>query len=145
MTSTAPELALVMACLCRPLDEQARVRIAELASSPLGWERLLGWTRRHRVTSLVFDALGHVEDSKVPPAIFDRLRSAARLMGFTSLQQIAATARLMRALAEADIGALVLKGPVLSQIAFGSPTLRDSSDIDLLIEPAAFVRANVIL
>jgi hypothetical protein len=44
------------------------------------------------------------------------------------------TARVMTALADADIRCAALKGPALSQALYGDPGRRPSSDIDLLVD-----------
>jgi Uncharacterised nucleotidyltransferase len=140
-----PELALLAVCSCRPFDHQVRHQIERCATASLDWELFLRWCRRQRVVSLVFDALSQVKSPSVPAAVFERLRAGSQQRAQTSLRQIAESLSLIRALGDAGIGALCIKGPTLSQLAFGSPSLRDSRDIDLLVAPPNFEAARLML
>jgi hypothetical protein len=140
-----PELALVVACLRWPSDAAARTQIAACLSPTLDWDRFIFWAKRHRVVSLVFETLRQTENLALPAGVVDSLRQASQRQARISLQQVAETVLLTRLLAEAGIGVVVLKGPALSQLAFGQPALRDSRDIDLLIEPVQVPRVDAIL
>jgi hypothetical protein len=140
-----PELALVIACLRWPPDGSGQENIRNCAGQMLDWERFLGQISRHRVTSLVFENLRRAFASSVPPEIADRLAGAARSEARVTMRQIAETVRLTRLLAQADIGALVLKGPVLSVVAFDDPFRRDSRDIDLIVQAEELDRVDAIL
>jgi hypothetical protein len=138
------ELALLVACARWPSDESAAHEIRRCAVAPLDWDRFLGYVSRHRITSLVFQTL-HTQDGCVPSTVIEQLSFAARWEAQLTVRQIAETARLTSVLAHAGIGALVLKGPVLSVIAFGDPFRRDSRDIDLIIDAEKLDRADAIL
>jgi hypothetical protein len=140
-----PELALVAACLRWPPDWIGQESIRNCARQTLDWERFLGQVTRHRVTSLVFENLRCAFASSVPPAIIGRLADAARSEARITMRQIAETARVTRMLAQAGIGVLVLKGPVLSVVAFGGPFRRDSRDIDLIVQAEELDRVDTIL
>jgi hypothetical protein len=140
-----PELALVIACLRWPSDEAAQENIRHCARSTLDWEGFLGHVSHHRVTSLVFETLRRASGSAVPSTIIDRLAGAARSAARNTMRQIAETDRLIGVLAHGGIGALVLKGPVLSVIAFDDPFRRDSRDIDLIVRGEDLDRVDAIL
>jgi hypothetical protein len=140
-----PELALVVACLCWPSDAAAQDAIRQSVRATLDWDRFLDQVSRHRVTSLVFETLRRTGASGVPPAVIDHLGGAARSRVQVTMRQIGETARLIRVLATAGIGALVLKGPVLSAIAFEDPYRRDSRDIDLIVAAEQLERVDAIL
>ena len=140
-----PELALVIACLRWPSDEAAQENIRHCARSTLDWEGFLGQVSRHRVTSLVFETLRRAAGSAVPSTIIDRLAGAARSEARNTMRQIAETDRLIGVLAQVGIGALVLKGPALSVVAFNDPFRRDSRDIDLIVRGEDLDRVDAIL
>jgi Uncharacterised nucleotidyltransferase len=138
-------LALLAACVRRPLDGEARARLDRCASGTLDWNLFLRWCQRHRVVSLASDALRQARSAGVPSSVIDRLWTASQQQVRASLSQIAETIDLIRTLRDAGIGVLCLKGPVLAQLAFGSSALRDSRDVDLLVAPADFAAACHLL
>src|SRR5207302_175792 len=91
-----PELALVVACLRWPQDDAAREAIRSCAGAALDWNQFLSQVARHRVVSLVSQALLSAGSPFVPTAVTDRLRSEARAWVRTTLDQIAETVRLTR-------------------------------------------------
>lgn len=100
---------------------------------------------RHRVPALFFAALRHCPDVAVPPATLDALRNrdrAARLQAFAQAQK---TVQLVRAFTSADIPVIPLKGVVLSQRLYSDFAVRHSKDIDLLVHPGDFDRAEALL
>jgi hypothetical protein len=140
-----PELALVVACLGWPSDTAAQDAIRKGVRSTLDWDRFVRQVSRHRVTSLVFETLRRARAPGVPPAVIDRLGDAARSRARITMRQIGETARLTGVLANAGIGVLVLKGPVLSAVAFEDPYRRDSRDIDLIVAAEELERVDAIL
>src|SRR5436309_1650331 len=83
-----PELALVTACLRWPRDAAAQDNIGRCMLPVLDWERVLGWARRHRVTSFVFDALRRPEIAGVPAPVLDRLRLRSEDHAAATMRQI---------------------------------------------------------
>lgn len=81
---------------------------------------------------------GLVSAGVTPPPELKAL-SQANTLG--TLGSIVETKRLLNALQHINIEAIVLKGPVLSQLLFDNPTLRQSKDIDLLVTWEDFERA----
>ncbi len=140
-----PELVLVGACLCLPFDREAPARLHACASGADDWDLVARWCQRHRVVSLVFDALRQIDNPSIPAAVMQRLRNGAQQQALASLGQLAESLSVIRALRDAGIGALCLKGAALSQLAFASPSSRDSRDVDLLVAPSNFEAACHLL
>jgi hypothetical protein len=137
-----PELALVIACSRWPLGEEEAQAVRSLLSSPLDWTRFLGWVGRHRIAPLVHRNLLQAAGSLIPDSVAGQLRDESARNAQRVLMQLAESRRIMRLLAEAGIRSLMMKGPVLSVLAFGDPLLRDSQDVDLLIDPARVHEAD---
>jgi hypothetical protein len=132
-----PDLAFVAALLSRSSIERA-------GEAP-DWLQVAPWAARHRVVSLVHDALRQADPNVVPPRVLDGLRDEAQRLAAEALRQIVEAARLTELFAARGIRCLTLKGPALSVLAFGDPVLRNSRDIDLLVEAEAFAAANALL
>lgn len=137
--SSEPELSLLLALLRSPLD---REEVAGRVRAVVDWAHFLLLVERHRVASLVASRLA---GPGVPAGVRGRLAAARQRHARQGLRQIAEAARLTGRLEGAGIACLVLKGPGLSVRGYGEPLLRDSRDVDLLVEPAALGRAQAIL
>jgi hypothetical protein len=140
-----PELALVIACSRRPLGSSDEQEIRQRAVARLEWDRFLAWVRLNQIAPLVARNLRQAAATAVPAAVTAQLREDAAHNVRRVLMQIAEAARVMRLLAEADIRSLMIKGPALSVLAFGDPTLRQSVDIDLLVDPEMALEADRLI
>ncbi|WP_271078517.1 nucleotidyltransferase domain-containing protein [Aurantiacibacter sp. MUD61] len=136
-----PAFALLLACTDFPSDAAAKDRIRATASV-LGddWKSFLDCVKRHRMSPLALRGL--VSAGVMPPAQLKALAQSDTLETFVS---IAESKRLLEVFRKATIEAIILKGPVLSQLLYDDPTLRQSKDIDLLVEWSAFEGAIVCL
>lgn len=140
-----PELALVIGCARQPLDGSGEQEIRQRAVAPLDWDRFLAWVRLNQIAPLVSLNLRQAAATTVPAAVMAQLRGDAAHNVRRVLMQIAEAARIARLLTEAGIRSLMIKGPVLSVLAFGDPTLRQSLDIDLLVDPEMAVEADRLI
>jgi len=136
------EFRLVAACCIWPLDN-GRELVLELLEKPIDWPRLLRLAERHRVTGMVAASLRG--EARVPPAVAQQLKIDAAMIQRKNLTHVALALRIGRALEEDGIAFLVLKGAPLSQLAFGTTSLRHMRDIDILIEKQKVTQAEQVL
>ena len=129
-----PELGLAVACSRWPLDDAGRWEIGRRAAPGLDWDRFLAWVVRHRVAPLVHRNLRQACSQTVPAQVLDQLRDQDARNARQVLTQISEAARLKRDLDRAGIRSMMIKGPPLSALAFGDPTVRASRDIDLYVD-----------
>ena len=130
-----PELCLVVACARWPLDDEGRQEIRSLAAAELDWGRFLAWVARHGVAPLVHHNLRRAAPPSAPDAVLGQLHDWTMANARRALLQVAEAARITRLMGGAGIRSMMLKGPVLSLLAYGDATLRASRDIDLLVDP----------
>jgi len=133
----------VIACTRWPVIDSEDIRRRLL--TPIDWDLFLAWVRRNRVVPLVHHNLRHATTIPIPEAVRRALRAQATLNTRRVLMQIAEAARITHLLANAGIRSMMVKGPVLSLLAFADPTLRESQDVDLLIEPARVHEADQLI
>ncbi len=140
----SPEFRLLLACLCWPLGDAEKQRIAGGCHAVAQWPHLLDLAARHRVTGLVWRAL-QVSRCGVPPEIALRFQqtsaSAARQALFLSAESL----RVAKLLGDAGTEATFLKGAAVAILAYGDVTVRHAKDIDLLLPEAAVPQALSIL
>jgi hypothetical protein len=144
MSSLSREFLLVAACCRWPLSEAAIAVIRRHAAAAIDWACLLRLVQRHRVAGLVHNALSSAE-IELPPRIAEALASQARHVARRSLALTAETIRLQRAFDTAKIPVVTLKGIALAQLAYGSLTLKQGHDIDLLVAPECAPEALQLL
>src|SRR5215471_20239313 len=137
------ELMLAIACSRWPIRKRADIRT--LARSPIDWNRFLAWVDRNHIAPLVYRNLRQMRCCLIPDSVVAQLQSEAARNTRRVLVQIAEAARITRLLADAGIASLIIKGPVLSLLAFGNLSLRQSRDIDLMLDPARVVEADRLI
>ena len=69
----------------------------------------------------------------------------ARRTAIRTLAVDAQTVRVMSALAEREVHALLLKGPTVAGLLYGDGEMRDYADTDVLVSPAGFATAEQVL
>jgi len=135
-----PAFRLVAACCRWPANDQRASAIDAAAAAIEDWIEVVRLADRHRVEPLVANGLA-AADLAVPPA----LEAAVRHHRALSLRDIGETLRIAAALDRAGIEHLFLKGAALGVAAYGSPLMKRSWDIDLLVRPQEVVAAAALL
>ena len=107
------------------------------SSSSLDWEALLLLAESHGVLPLFYRALS----GRLPADFVARFRSQWALSLFLARE----LDNLLGEFERHQIEVLPLKGPVLAELLYGDVSLRPSDDLDLLVHPEDFVRAEALL
>ncbi len=143
-TELSREFLLVAACCEWPGSEARDRRLALLAAPKLDWDLFLKLTLRHRIEGLVHRALTEAR-IEIPEHVRSALAGRAAAIGTQNLLQSAESARLRRLLGERGIECLFLKGVPLAALAYGTISVKQAWDIDLLVAPeAAAVAASML-
>ena len=126
-----------MAC-CHPDPDPARTR---RAAAGVGWPGFVATVERHRIAGLAARALAGIVPKRWAAELADRARRDAA----ANLRAAAACAELERRFAAAGVRRLYLKGLTLSVLAYGSPSIKASADIDILVAPDDIAAAASVL
>ena len=127
------ETALLLYCAQTRLDRHTTEKINLLVQRKIDWEYLINTALNHRVMPLLFRSLSRVCTGQVPGDCLDALRG--HYLQNTG-SNLARTSRLLELLAlfnDHQILAIPFKGPVLAASAYGDLSLRQFSDLDILI------------
>lgn len=128
----APEFALTVACCRWPASAERDTAVRAAAAGVRDWDEFLRLVGRQRVAGLAHQALSAAKIA--PPAAVTRALAARAAHSVRrNLLLAAETVRLQGVLDRAGIAALVLKGVALAQLAYGSPTIKQTRDIDFLV------------
>ncbi|MEO0463968.1 MAG: nucleotidyltransferase family protein [Pseudomonadota bacterium] len=133
---------LMLACTHWSQDPAARrTAIAQACETLNGdWGRFAGLIERHH---LIVPAVRSLRDAGIEPP--EHLAEAASATQTRALRLSARSVNLLRMLDDAGIAAMLMKGPVLSDMVFADPAIRHSSDIDILVEWENFASAIAVL
>lgn len=145
--SLGPEMKLMLA-LARPqAGDEREKELERLLGAPIDWSVFLRLCSWHGLFPLVHRNLTNLPRAAatIPPEITAALARSFRENAIRMTGLGGEIVRLTGLLAEAEVRALPLKGPVAALRIFGDVSLRKSSDIDLLVAPENLLRAVRIL
>jgi len=131
-------------CACASPLSLPPVRISALLPD-LDWDLLLELADGHRVLGVVAARLKETGFTGVPAAAGEQLLSRMRAQHLFSLSMTAELFGMLEALRQQGIESLLVKGPVVSQLAYGDPAIRSYVDLDLLVRDEAILAASRVL
>lgn len=142
----SPEMSLLCACL-GPVRSGA---MADALSGrrPVDWPRFLSLATSHHVIPSAYQALKTAaqEDGAVVPGEFlSYLHREYMAIAAHNLRATDALCRLQRLLAQEGIPLVPIKGPALAILAYGSTSMRQFEDLDVLVRPGDLLRAVGLL
>ena len=116
----------------------------QIQGKKIRWDHLAELMASHKLTSLVFPFLEQLKQ-EIPEETYQTIKARNFQHTRRSLRQIEQTIHLQELFDEVNIPVIFFKGIVLSQRLYGSPTAKNSIDIDLLM-PLQYVEkaANLL-
>ncbi len=108
-------------------------RIDDLDLSPTDWDQLVRRARAHCVVPLVYRRLRSAPDGTAPPDVLRSLHGRARRIALRNVRLFAELRAVVTSFRQANIPLMVLKGAVLAPEVYGDVSLREMSDLDLLV------------
>jgi hypothetical protein len=143
--SCRPEIELILACCRNPRQSSADSSALQIINSGIDWGLLFELTNFHRVGLIVGRHLLTVGAADVPKQVAEQIRYSQRAAAMKMMGQTAELIRILKVLVENGVQAIPFKGPVLAQYLYGDMILRESSDIDLLVEQQDVMNIKNIL
>ncbi len=128
------ELQLLLLCARSIRSADASYRVRGLLSSGVDWGVFLATSANHGVTPLVHAALAGLADADVPRDVRDELARRCRLIAARNLLLAVRTCEVVVLLENEGIQALGYKGAPLAIQAYGSLSLREFGDVDILVD-----------
>jgi putative nucleotidyltransferase-like protein len=124
----------------------AEERLLALLRGPVDWEPLWELAHLHDVVPLLVASLRSLQGQAPIPEVW--LARAQRRLYATLLHNSALADELVRickALRDAGVAALPVKGVVLAETLYGSLGLRPTADLDVLVPPRDLPAARAVL
>lgn len=140
----ARAMDLLYLCARAHCDPAHYNRLAELAASFQGWERLPGQAEVHGLAPLVYT---HLKQAGIQPPPDTRRQLQALYLRHRRANQIRGEElrRILGAFEASGIQAIALKGAAVSHIVYPEPALRPMSDLDLLVRASDARHAQALL
>jgi hypothetical protein len=139
------ELELLLLAARLHFDESQSERISAVLARGIDWSGVESLANRHGLLPLVLRTLLALDSPKIPPHALAKSRSLCEANRVHNLILVGELLRALRALESAGVTAVPYKGPALAQYLLGDFTLRQASDIDLLVKPSDARKACHIL
>ncbi|HBB32694.1 MAG TPA: hypothetical protein DDZ80_09165 [Cyanobacteria bacterium UBA8803] len=140
-----PEIELLLCCARTQIDQVLRERIKILVRQEFDWKYLIQIASKHGMMSLLYQSLSATFPEAVPQVILHQLRQEFRRNALRNLSLSQELLKILDLFAAADIPVLGFKGPVLTAMAYGDVSLRQFSDLDILVSESDVVRARDLL
>ncbi|OFV95371.1 MAG: hypothetical protein A3H28_02200 [Acidobacteria bacterium RIFCSPLOWO2_02_FULL_61_28] len=140
-----PEDRLCLLLAQGQLSQSALEEALGLLAGPLQWDLILERAKAHEVYPLVYWNLKNVGFPGVPESARRELESRFRMNALRNSLCAQELAHLLRALHNAGIPAIPLKGLLLAELLYGDITLRVCGDMDILVPRRSVLRAFDLL
>ncbi len=143
--SLRPESELVVWCARTVVTDELKTRIRQTVQGPLDWPVVLDLAWYHGVGPLLYRNLSELCSDLVPAESLTQLRQrtqAGALLNRLLAQELVV---LCEALEAHGVPVIPIKGATLAASVYGDLTLRDYSDMDLLVPEGNIAEAQAVL
>lgn len=140
----SPEAGLLIACGAACVLDQKSDSVTTFAANEIDWNVLQRMAAGHGMSAMVWRALSN-RPTFMPSGICDSLRSRHLVISARSLYLANQLTQVCGLLEQSGVTAIAFKGPTLAALAYREPSLREFSDLDLLVPFSEFPAAREIL
>ncbi|MGH7935280.1 MAG: nucleotidyltransferase domain-containing protein [Candidatus Binataceae bacterium] len=130
-------------CTLSDRDPAITAVVPAAADDDIDWQLAFDLAGQHGVLPLVYRALGGGADLPADAAL--RLRREYYGNSLCNLKLDKELARIAQLLQREGVPLIVFKGPLLAVMAYGDLSMRQFTDLDILIHPRDLERAAVVL
>ena len=142
---SSPDLESQLVFAAVSIDRSKDNRIYEILEGALDWSKVLQIAIRNGVFPLVYQRMMALTETQIPMEDITRWKSFIQINTQSNLRLTWKLVECIKILMNNGIKCVVLKGPVYALQAYGNLALRHFSDLDILIHPANYSKANEIL
>ena len=134
------EAQVLVVCARKQMDAEERNRLSELVAQTLDWALLLHLANENGLLPLLQKNLSEIACEGIPADVLKQISQESRENALRGLFLSAELFRILDRFRERNIQAIPYKGPVLAARAYGSATLRQFDDLDI-VTPQKFMPA----
>ncbi|MGI2905511.1 nucleotidyltransferase domain-containing protein [Tolypothrix sp. VBCCA 56010] len=129
-----PEVELLLSCARTQIDDERAQRIKSLVKEDIDWQYLIATACRHKLMPLLYNSLNKICANAVPEKAFKELRELFQRNAQRNLFLSGELLKILGLLKERGIVALPYKGQVLATAIYGNLALRQSGDLDVMVQ-----------
>jgi hypothetical protein len=137
--SLEKEWLFLCACASPACSKQ---RITEFVEAGLRWDGLLELAEEHSVLGLMAARLRETDYASVPGPAREALQGRIRAQHLFTLSMTADLFHILKEFSEAGIPALLVKGPMISLLAYEDAAIRNYVDLDILVRHSDIIAAT---
>lgn len=134
----SPELKFVLSCT----DETINISENKELLSLLNWSTVLKLSLIHGLFPYVYNTLKKLDNQQIPNEVLNLLKQRYIFNSLKIIGLADEIVRIVKYLKKFGIEPVILKGPPLSVRINEDITLRPSNDIDILVDPLDFAKAE---
>lgn len=108
----------------------------------LDWDAALALAAEHSVHALLAKRLAETGYVGVPAPVREQLQTRMRAQHLFTLSMTAELFRILEDFSNASIETVLVKGPLISLLAYGDPAMRSYVDLDLLVRHKDILKAS---
>jgi len=128
-----PEVDLLLSCARTQITPESSDRIRGLAQKNVDWIALVRLALRHDVMPLLYRGLQQVCPEQVPSGILGPMQARYQSQSVEARRLADELVRILGLLRNKGFLAVPYKGPVLAQRLYGDLSLREFSDLDIMV------------
>lgn len=136
---------LLVLCARTTINEFVRVEVEDLVSEAINWELVWRLSKAHGVAPLAYRTLSAICPAAVPAAIHQAFRRHIQVNALFNTVLAKELVAVLDALAAKGVRAIPFKGVTLAQSAYGDLSLRECSDLDLIVDRESIPQARQVL
>jgi len=140
-----PEISLLLHCAAGDDSIAGAETVRGLARDVADWPSFLGLATRHALIPLVAQELALAASDVVPPLVLTQLHASTQQGVMRSLQLSGELVDAMHAMTAFGADPMPFKGPTLAILAYGSLSIRQYEDLDILVRRPEVDRARKAL
>jgi hypothetical protein len=131
-------------CTCASPSPSSAGELSSLTAN-LDWNLALELAEEHSVLGVVTARLEKSDRLGIPADAWEILQGRMRTQHLFTLSMTAELFRILDAFGQASIETILVKGPVVSFLAYGDPGVRSYVDLDLLVRDREILSAFRIM
>jgi len=140
-----PEMSLLLHCAASDDSAEGAEALRRLARDVADWQTLIEIASRHALVPLVAQELALGASDAVPAAVLADLRARSQQGVMRSLQLSGELVDAVHAMSAFGADPMPFKGPTLAVLVYGSLSLRQYEDLDILVRRQEVERARKAL
>jgi Uncharacterised nucleotidyltransferase len=140
-----PEIELLLYCARTSTDNKRASKIKYLIEKNIDWNYFIQTAVLHKVMPLVYTSLNSSVRDAVPQEVLEKLRNLFHANAQSSLFLAGELLKILALLEANDIKAVPYKGLVLANSAYGNLAMRQTGDLDIIVQLNDILKVKKIL